>query len=171
MRLGVRNFRAVQWLGLSTFTARALIPFLVEELRSCKLCGTAIKNERFKPAGRKKAGCSDPLTRQCSQHEASVPVLLVNYGPFGASHEALVVKNLPAHAAHSGDSSLIPESGRSPGGGHGTPLQYSCPENPMDGGAWRAAVHGVAESWTGLEAECVGPHILFFFFFFFYHRL
>ena len=91
-------------------------------------------------------------------------VLLMNYGPSGASHKALVVKNLPAKAAHSGDSNLIPESGRSPGGGHGTPLQYSCPENPMDGGAWRASIHGVAESWTGLEAECVGPRILFFFF-------
>ena len=90
-------------------------------------------------------------------------VLLVNYVPSGASHKALVVKNLPANAAHSGDANLIPESGRSPGGGHGTPLQYSCPENPMDGGAWRAEVHGVAESWTGLEAECVGPRILFFF--------
>ena len=120
--------------------------------------------KRFEPAGRKQARCSDPLTGQCSQHEASVSVLLVNYVPSGASHKALVVKNLPANAAHSGDANLIPESGRSPGGGHGTPLQYSCPENPMDGGAWRAEVHGVAESWTGLEAECVGPRILFFFF-------
>ena len=51
MRLGVRNFRAVQWLGLSTFTARALITFLVEELRSCKLCGTAIKNEKIQTSG------------------------------------------------------------------------------------------------------------------------
>ena len=39
----------------------------------------------------------------------------------------------------------IPELGRSPGGGHGTPLQYSCLENPMDRGAWQAAVHGVTE--------------------------
>ena len=37
---------------------------------------------------------------------------------------------------------LIPEWGRSPGGGHGNPLQYSCPENPMDRGAWRTVVHG-----------------------------
>ena len=43
---------------------------------------------------------------------------------------------------------LIPGSGRSPGGGHGTPLQYSCLENPMDRGAWRATVHTVAESDT-----------------------
>ena len=43
---------------------------------------------------------------------------------------------------------LIPGSGRSPGGGHGTPLQYSCLENPMDRGAWWATVHTVAESDT-----------------------
>ena len=42
----------------------------------------------------------------------------------------------------------IPEWGRSPGGGHGNPLQYSCLENLMDRGAWWATVHGVAKSWT-----------------------
>ena len=47
--------------------------------------------------------------------------------------------------------SLIPGSGRSPGGGHGNPLQYSCLENPMDRGAWRATVHGVTKSWTRLK--------------------
>ena len=46
------------------------------------------------------------------------------------------------------DVGLIPGSGRSPGGGHGSPLQYSCLENPMEGGAWRAMVHRVAESDT-----------------------
>ena len=48
----------------------------------------------------------------------------------------------------SGDTGLIPGSGRSPGRGHGNPLQYSCLENPMDRGAWRAAVHRVAQSQT-----------------------
>ena len=49
------------------------------------------------------------------------------------------------------DSGLIPGLGRSPGGGHGNPLQYSCLENPMDRGAWRATVHRVAKSWTRLK--------------------
>ena len=62
-----------------------------------------------------------------------------------ASQVAPVVKNLPANA---GDIGLIPRSGRSPGGGHGNSLQCSCLENPMDRGAWRATVHGVAESDT-----------------------
>ena len=43
-------------------------------------------------------------------------------------------------------------SGRCPGEGNGNPLQYCCLENPMDRGAWRATVHGVAKSWTGLRA-------------------
>ena len=52
---------------------------------------------------------------------------------------------------NAGDEGLIPGSGRSPGGGHGNPLQYSCLENPMDRGAWRAAVHGVTKSQTRLK--------------------
>ena len=47
---------------------------------------------------------------------------------------------------------MIPGLGRSPGGGHGNPLQYSCLENPMDRGAWRATVHGVAKESYMTEA-------------------
>ena len=53
-----------------------------------------------------------------------------------------------AFAYHVGNLGLIPELGRSPGEGNGNPLQYSCLENPMDGGAWWATVHGVAKSRT-----------------------
>ena len=56
-----------------------------------------------------------------------------------------VVKNIPAKA---GDKGLIPGLGRSPGGGNGTQLQYSCLENSMDRGGWWAIVHGVTKSWT-----------------------
>ena len=51
-------------------------------------------------------------------------------------------------ACNAGDPGSIPGSGRSPGEGNGNPLQYSCPENSMDGGAWWATVHGVSESRT-----------------------
>ena len=51
-----------------------------------------------------------------------------------------------ASACNAGDLGLIPGWGRSPGEGNGNPLQYSCLENPMDGGAWGAIVHGVAKS-------------------------
>ena len=54
-------------------------------------------------------------------------------------------------ACNAGDLGSIPGSGRSPGEGNGNPLQYSCLENPMDGAAWWAAVHGVAKSWTRLS--------------------
>ena len=61
-----------------------------------------------------------------------------------------VVKNLPANT---GDKGLIPESGRSPGEGNGRQLQYSCPENPMDRGAWWATVHRVTKSQTQLSTH------------------
>ena len=60
----------------------------------------------------------------------------------------LRVKNSPASA---GETSLIHWLARSPGGGHGNPLQYSCLENSMDRGAWQATVHGVTKSQTRLK--------------------
>ena len=59
-----------------------------------------------------------------------------------ASQVALVVKNSPANTGDIRDVGLVPGVGRFPGGGHGNPLQYSCLENPMDRGAWRATVYG-----------------------------
>ena len=60
----------------------------------------------------------------------------------------LVIKNPSADAGDPGDVDSIPGSGRSPGGGHGNPLQHSCLENPMDRGAWWATFHGITKSWT-----------------------
>ena len=61
---------------------------------------------------------------------------------------ALVIKNPPANAGgDTRDMGAIPGLGRFPGGGNGNPLQYSCPEKPMDRGAWLATVHRVAKSW------------------------
>ena len=54
----------------------------------------------------------------------------------------------PASAGDKGDISSIPRLGRSPGGGNGSPLQYSCLENPMKRGAWKATVHGITKSQT-----------------------
>ena len=61
------------------------------------------------------------------------------------------VENLPAKAGDAGEVGSIPGLGRSPGGGHGNSLQYSCLENPMNRGAWRATAHGVAKSQTRLS--------------------
>ena len=62
-----------------------------------------------------------------------------------------MAKNLPANAGDAGDWSLISGWGRSPGGGNGNLLQYSCLENIMDREAWRAVVHRVAKSQTRLS--------------------
>ena len=69
-----------------------------------------------------------------------------------ASLVAQMLKNLSAMwETWVGDLSWIPRLGRSPGEGNGYPLQYSCLENSKDRGAWQAAVHGVAKSWTRLS--------------------
>ena len=72
----------------------------------------------------------------------------------------LVVKNLPASVGGAGDVGSIPGSGRSSGEGNGNPLQYSCLGNPMDRGAWWAAVHGVAKSRTRLSMHTYTLYII-----------
>ena len=69
-----------------------------------------------------------------------------------------VVKNLLANARDARVVSLIPESGRFSGGGHGNPLQYCCLENSMDRGIWWATVYRFTKSWTWLS---MGAHIQF----------
>ena len=61
---------------------------------------------------------------------------------------SLVAQTVNASAYNAGDPGSVPGLGRSPGEGNGNPLQYSCLENPMDGGAWQATVRGVTNSQT-----------------------
>ena len=68
-----------------------------------------------------------------------------------ASQVALAVKDLPANAGNVRDARSIPGTRRSPEGGHGNPLQYSCLENPMKRGAWQAIVHRTAKSSAWLK--------------------
>ena len=68
---------------------------------------------------------------------------------------ALVAKNLPANAGDVRDTGSVPELGRSPGGGRGNSLQYSCLENPMDRGAWCVTGHGV----TKRQVSTHPPHL------------
>ena len=72
----------------------------------------------------------------------------------------LMAKNLPASAGDGGDVGLIPGFGRSPGGGHGNPLQYSPLENPMDRGAWWATVHGGHKELDTIERPHAWESIL-----------
>ena len=73
-------------------------------------------------------------------------VYIHKYIPGGAG-----IKSLPATAEDLRDAGSIPGSGRSPGGGHGNPFQYSCLDNPLDRRAWPATVHGVTKSHTQLK--------------------
>ena len=82
--------------------------------------------------------------------DISLGILIVLHGPLEV-FVVLVVKNLPASAGDIRDLGSIPGLGRSPEEGHGYRLQYSCLENPIDRGAWRVTVHGVAKSWTRLK--------------------
>ena len=68
-----------------------------------------------------------------------------------ASQMAQAIKNPPADAGGTGDMDLIPGSGRSPGGGNGNPLQYSCLGNIVDRGGWQATVHGVTKELDTTE--------------------
>ena len=73
------------------------------------------------------------------------------YRDYGGFPDGSVVKNLPATVGDIRDSGSISGSGQSPGGGPGSPLQYSCLENLMDRGAWQTIVHGVTKSRTQMK--------------------
>ena len=75
------------------------------------------------------------------------------------SQMVLVVKNQPANPGALRDMVSIPGLGRSPGEGHGNPLQYSCLRSPIARGAWQATVHGVAKSWTLLKQHSTHVHV------------
>ena len=90
------------------------------------------------PWGRKELGTTEWL-------------ILTYLNRIWSSQVALVVKNPPAKVGDVTDAGLIPGSGRSPGEGHGNPFLYSWLENPMNRGAWGAAVHRVAKSRTWLK--------------------
>ena len=70
---------------------------------------------------------------------------------YGVSQVSLVVKNLLANTGDTRSEGSIPGLGRSPGKGHGNPLQYSYLQNPRDRGAWWGTVHSVAKSQTRLK--------------------
>ena len=81
-----------------------------------------------------------PFSMGETQPQVIIFLLQVMGFPGGA-----VVKNLPANAEDAREASSVPGSGRSPGGGNGNLLQFSCLENPTDGGTWQTTVHNVAE--------------------------
>ena len=69
-------------------------------------------------------------------------------------------KEFTCNAGGAGDAGLFPGWGRSPGGAHGNPLEYSCLKSPMDRGAWQAMVHRVTKSWTQLKGLSMHAHVM-----------
>ena len=103
-----------------------------------------LENSMESPWGHKELDTTEQLSLDGGNAEWSS-----NFGrQFGGTLYFPGGSEVKASACNAGDMGLIPGSGRSTGEGNGNPLQYSCLENPMDGGAWRATVHGVAKSRT-----------------------
>ena len=94
------------------------------------------------------------LTLSHAQELFEAGILILILQMWKGFRVALVVRNLPVNAGDLRDAALSPGSGRSPGRGNGNPLQYSCPENPMDRETWRATVYKVTKSWTRLKQRC-----------------
>ena len=98
--------------------------------------------------------CPFPLECRIQRWSLHCSILICNCKAYGLGNHR---HRLPwwfrgkETACPAGDSNLIPGSRRSSGGGHGNPLQYSCLGNSLERGAWRALVHGVAKSQTGLS--------------------
>ena len=98
------------------------------------------------PQGLPEPNADRAISGQRGHRFRRPPITIINSClsfPGGSEHKE--------SASNAGDGGSIPGLGRSPGGGHGNPLQYSCLENPRDRGAWWAAVHGVTKSWTRLS--------------------
>ena len=98
--------------------------------------------------------CIVPILVYVLPKRALLLLFLYNFYDFP---EGSVIKNLPANAGAAGDSGSIPGLRRAFAGGNGTPLQYSCLENPMDREAWQVTVHWVAKSQTRLRATEHAP--------------
>ena len=94
---------------------------------------------------------SHPL-QVITEHHTGLPVFYSSFPPAVYLTDSSMYMGLPwwlsgkESTCSPGDTGLIPGLGRSPGGGHDNPLQFSCLGNPIDRGAWQATVHGVAES-------------------------
>ena len=125
-------------------------------MQICHLCGLS-NSEEWKQGIRKQVRAKwrrflnvHPLAVGCDPTEKVNFLRDFNQEPRGFPGGPMV-KNPPANAEDSGNKGSIPGSERCPEGGNGNPFQYSCLENSTGRGAWWAATHGVAKSWTQLS--------------------
>ena len=140
------------WGSISFFRreSHALIPFYELHV-TCIIVTDSLRNTDQGESGScKLKAMSQAVTKlgslsSCTEYK--------QYFSISATQMALAVKNLPAHTGDTRDVGSIPGSRPSPGGGHDNPLQYSCLENSVDRGGWRATVHGASKSWTWLSSQ------------------
>ena len=133
-----RNSLGVQWLGFSALTTEVQVQSLFGELRSYK--------SWLQP---KKPQYKKVYTYNLMKQKYHQILFTLMYDPLqGFPQSGSSSKQSACNAGDTGNTGLIPGWGRSPRGGNGNPLQYSCLENPMDRGPWQAIVHGFAKNWT-----------------------
>ena len=158
---GLNESRFVNELSL---WANIFVVIFRQQLRECDCFhkkGETGKGEKIHWRERKDSFILNYLNNHCLVFIVVVDVIffLVNWQHYSSldvphnrtSQMMLVVRNLPARAGDVRHVGSIPGSGRPSGGGHGNPLQCSCLDNPVDRGAWWAALHRVAKSWTRLK--------------------
>ena len=128
--------------------------------RQCDGCGKGVVMRRVRQINYPSLSAQELLLSPLTCHTPWVTVQVYRYvsSPFLVSGDLHLILSSATifckeSACTTGDVGLLPRLGRFPGGGHGNPRQYSCLENPMDRGAWRATVHGVAKSQTQLKRQ------------------
>ena len=112
-------------------------------LSPCLFYHFSFVSELLEGGMKKKKGKGDSLCILITLHPSLTMIFRDGMYPCEGLRQWLSGKE---SACNAGDLGSVPGWGKSPGGGHSNPLQYSCLENPMDRGAWRAAVHGVVQS-------------------------
>ena len=140
----------------STFMRLPLLGKKKKKLHLCHISECTVSLQRcYRLMTTNLGSWLKPVTLQeCERLYSSVNHLYMRDSSQGKRFPGgTMVKNSPANARSAREAGSIPGLGRSPGGGNGHPLQYSCLENPMDRGAWWASVHGVAQRQTRLSTH------------------
>ena len=128
---------SMSWIALSLFFSFSLLNICPAYIEHCKFLRVKYSDDR------RKWPSDGNMTKKRNQDFICEYIIRVLGFPSG-----LVVKNPPANAGDLRDVDSITWSGRSPGGWHGNPLQYSCLENLTDRGTWWVTVHGVTQRLT-----------------------
>ena len=147
----------IYWVFIYTRTPSKWIHLMTlwENKHCTHLIGDVFIWENWRSETLKRDLCSWDICNLAVEDKHTKWIYMYICALMGCFQVALAVKNLPAKAGDIRDKGSIPASGRSPGGGNGHPFQYSCLENPMDRGAWRATIHRAGHIWSYFEHACM----------------